>query len=406
MSKILFICTEGFDTPGPSNHLISSLIEDTLDSGMKVDLIQSRRKKLNAEIPNNLKNKEGFNVRTVDRRIIEKSNFVSRYVEEALYSFRCFNIWRKIEGVDVVFVQSCPTVLFSIILLKLCMKKPVLYSVQDMWPGSAVNSGVLKSRIIASLFYSMQKLAYKLSDKLTVISNDMKFKLLEEGVREEKIETIVNWFDDKTVKEVEWKNNKFVDKYNLSKDKFYVQYAGTMGYVFDYNMVLEVAELLKDYTNIEFQMIGQGSQKEMFMQEKEKRKLDNIVFYPLEPQNMVSDVYSTCSVCLIPLKKGIIGNSVPSKAGLLMACNRAIINSVDKSSDYYRLFNENKIGISVPNEDPYQVANSILKLYNDKELCDELAKNGHDFGQKYYARSNNTIKFIEIFKSLAKYERK
>lgn len=406
MSKILFICTEGFDTPGPSNHLISSLIEDTLESGMKVELIQSRRKKLNDEIPNNLKNKEGFNVSTVDRRIIEKSNFVSRYFEEALYSLRCFNIWRKLEGVDVVFVQSCPTVLFSIILLKLFMKKPVLYSVQDMWPGSAVNSGVLKSRIISSVFYSMQKLAYKLSDKLTVISNDMKLKLLEQGVREDKIETIVNWFDDKTVKEIEWENNKFVDKYNFSKDKFYVQYAGTMGYVFDYNMVLEVAELLKDYTNIEFQMIGQGSQKEIFMQEKERRELDNIVFYPLEPQNMVSDVYSTCSVCLIPLKKGIIGNSVPSKAGLLMACNRAIINSVDENSDYYRLFNENKIGISVPNENSYQVADAILKLYKDKKLCDELAKNGHDFGKRYYARSNNTIKFIEIFKSLAKYERK
>ncbi|WP_312654104.1 glycosyltransferase family 4 protein [Proteiniclasticum sp.] len=402
MKKILFICTEGFDTPGPSNHLISTLIEDLLDNGFQITLVQSRRQKINDDIPENLKGKSNFDAITIDRKVISKSSFVKRYIEEVYYHFRAFKRWRKVKNIDAAFVQSSPTVLFSILLLKVFTKHPILYSVQDMWPGSAVNSGVLSNKPIANLFYGLQKVAYKFSDVLTVISEDMKTKVVEQGVREEKIYPIVNWFDDRTVHEVEWSENRFVNKYNLSKDKFYVQYAGTMGYVFDYKMVLNVAERLRDYSNIEFHMIGQGSQKESFIKEAKERELDNIVFFPLEPQHMVSDVYSACSICLIPLKVGIIGNSVPSKAGLLMACNRATVNSVDEGSDYYRIFNENEIGISVSNNDPDGVAEAIVNLYEDKDKREIFAKKSHEFGKRYYARSVNTRKFIQLFNSMAK----
>ena len=60
-----------------------------------------------------------------------------------------------------------------------------------------------------------------------------------------------------------------------------------MGFVFDYKMVLKVAENLKEYKDVIFQMIGFGSQYDQFIAEAKERRLDNIVFYPLEPQPMV-----------------------------------------------------------------------------------------------------------------------
>lgn len=400
MGHILFLCTEGFDTPGPSNHLIGSLIEDLLDSGFKITLIQSRRERIYPELPDSLVGKPNLRTITIDRKVIPKQSFIRRYFEEVVYALRCWRNWKELSDVDAVFVQSCPTVLVPILLVKWSIRKPVLYSIQDMWPGSAVNSGVLAKGFVSKVFYSLQKIAYKHSDILTVISEDMKLKVIEQGVSEEKIHTIVNWFDDRELREVSWAENRFVKKYGLSNDKFYVQYAGTMGYVFDYEMVLAVAEQLIDYEDIEFHMIGRGSNKDVFVAETEKRGLTNIRFFPLEPQNMVSDVYSACSVCLIPLKKGIIGNSVPSKAGLVMACNRAIVNSVDGSSDYYKTFNEKQIGISISNDNYNSVADAILDLYSNSEKRKLYAKNGHEFGKKYYSRSVNTEKFIELFRQI------
>ena len=398
--KVLIQWAGGFDTPGPSNHLLKALIEDMIASGISVHLIQGSIKKINEEIPSDLKALDGFTYDTLHRKDIAKSNFIKRYVEEIIYVIRSYRYWKKVDDTDIVFVRSCPTSIYAILLAKIFLRKPVLYGVQDMFPGSAVNSGVIQNKIIANIFYLLQKIAYKKSDAITVISEDMKSKVIEQGVPDKKIYSIVNWFDDRSVHEIPWKENRFVKKYNLSKSKFYVQYAGTMGYVFDYKMVLNVAELLKEYKEIEFQMIGQGSQKNSFMKEKENRGLNNIVFYSLEPQDMVSDVYSTCSICLIPLKKGIIGNSVPSKAGLLMACNRTIVNSVDEDSNYYKIFNEKEIGISVSNDNPSEVANAILNLYNDNVKRKQMAKNGHDFGEQHYSRSVNTKKFIELFKKM------
>lgn len=124
------------------------------------------------------------------------------------------------------------------------------------------------------------------------------------------------------------------------------------------------------------------------------------MFYPLQPQDMVSDVYSACSVCLIPLKQGVIGNSVPSKAALLMACRRVIVNSVDVGCEYGEMFEREKIGFSAGVDDAKKIANDILKLYKDKRFLDEYADRAKQYGMKYYAREANTKHYIELFNNI------
>lgn len=139
MKKILFICTEGFDTPGPSNHLISTLIEDLLENGFQVTLVQSRRLKVNEDIPENLKERNKFKAITIDRKVISKSSFIKRYLEEVYYNVRAFRKWKDVKGIDAVFVQSSPTVIFPIMLVKIFTNHPILYSVQDMCGLSTLN---------------------------------------------------------------------------------------------------------------------------------------------------------------------------------------------------------------------------------------------------------------------------
>jgi colanic acid biosynthesis glycosyl transferase WcaI len=228
----------------------------------------------------------------------------------------------------------------------------------------------------------------------------MKIKVVEEGVDPSKIKVVPAWFDDEAVKEIDVENNKFIKKYNISTRKFYVQFAGTIGYVFNYKAIIDAAEYLKDYEDIVFQIIGDGNVKESFMKEASDKNLKNIKFYPLQPIEIVPDVYSACSICIIPLKKGVIGNGVPSKAPLLMACRRVIVNSVEQDSEYFNMFNENGIGLSVSNDDHDSLAESILFLYNNPEIISRMADNAQKFGKENYSSSKNTNKFIKIFNEL------
>ena len=53
-----------------------------------------------------------------------------------------------------------------------------------------------------------KKIAYRMSDAITVISEDMKLKVVEQGIPEDKVYEIVNWFDDRTVREITWEEKQ------------------------------------------------------------------------------------------------------------------------------------------------------------------------------------------------------
>lgn len=398
--KILYIASVDFYTkPNPSYHLMTTMLEDILNEGMDVVYVGVSEDGIEEHVPETLENHSKFSYHLIRCPKVEKSKFASRYLEGIRYSKEVTKFVKKhISDVDLIFVQSSPTVLYTLCgIRKYAKNKKIIYNVQDMFPGSSIASGVMPKKWMQNVFYRLQKIAYKKADVIVGISEDMKTKLLEQGVDEKKIKVIVNWFDDSSVREVPWEENRFVRKYNLSRDIFYVQYAGTMGYVFDYETVINVAEKLKEYKDIVFHMIGAGSQKERFVQASSNRGLDNIVFLPLEPQEMVSEVYSACSVCFIPLKKGVIGNSVPSKAGLLMACKRAIITSVDKNSDYYNMI-DTYAGIAASQDEPDAIVEAIIYLKNNMDKCADFGKRGYEYGHELYSRSNNMKEYIKLFK--------
>lgn len=399
--KVLYFFSSGFDTPNPSYHLMEAMIEDTLEAGIDIHMISSHMSGINDDVPKKLREYNTLSYDIVKYKVADKSAFLMRYLNGVKYAFDCRKYIRDAVDYDVIYVQSCPTALYNVLIAKYYAKdKPVIYSIQDMFPGSSIHSGVMNKKWMQNIFYRLQKIAYRKADYINVISKDMKNKVIEQGISADKIHVVVDWCDTSIVREVKWESNRFVKKYNLSKEKFYVQYAGTMGYVFDYKIILEVAKLIKSYPAIELQMIGQGSQKEQFINKCKENNLTNIVFYPLEPLHMVSDVYSASSVGLIPLKKGIIGNSVPSKAAQLMACGRTIINSVDIDSEYFKMFNDNNIGISVSNEKPKEIADAIIYMYKNENKRLEMASNAKKFGQKYYSRQINTQKLINQLKNI------
>lgn len=395
--KILFITTEGFDTPGPNNQMAIVMINDFLNAGFQVHLVQSRRKKINSDIPPLLQDRDGFTYDIVDRKVIDKTNFVNRYLDEAWFAFTSYKKWKKVKDADVVFLQSCPTVIYQMFMLKIFNRKPIVYNIYDVFPGHSYDIGVIKSKLIYEILKSIQRLTYKMASIVTVLSEDMKYKVIEQKVPESKIRVISAWYDDKAVKEIPLVNNKFIKKYNIPTNKFYVQFAGTIGFVFNYRAILEAANILKNREDIVFQIIGDGNVKQKFIEEANKLNLTNIKFYPLQPIEIVPDVYSACSICVIPLNKGVIGNGVPSKAPLLMACRRVIVNSVEKDSQYYKMFNENQIGISVSNDDHQALADAILELYNQPEKIQNMADRAKVFGEENYTSTKNTMKFIKVF---------
>lgn len=399
--KILYITAEGFDTPNPNNQMAEVMIRDFLQNGHSVHLVQSHRKGVNPDIPRSLEGEPNLTVDTVVRKVVDKTNFIKRYLNDVKYAFSAMKYWKKVKDADVIYLQSNPTILYPMLLLRLFKRRvPIVYSIYDVFPGHAYDIGVIKSKLIYNAMRIMQKPCYRMATAITVLSADMKIKVVEQGAKPDSVYAVPAWYDVSTTREIPTEENRFLQKYNLTKEKFCVQFAGTIGYVFNYKTVIELAKRLKEHTDIEIQIIGDGNVKNDFVAEAEALELTNIAFYPLQPIEIVPDVYSACDICIIPLKKGVIGNGVPSKAPILMACKRVIVNSVEIESNYAKMYAEHNMGIAVDIFDYDGLANAIIELKKSPEQLKVMAENAYNYGKENYSSDASTAKLMDIFEKV------
>lgn len=399
--RVLYITHAGFDTPGPNNQMAEVMFNDFLDRGYCLDIIQSHTKGVNPDVPKSLAGRDNFRCNTIVRRQINKSHFIKRYIGDVIYYFRTIKYWLRRKRYDIIFVQSGPTVVFLLLLLKLFKSNtPILYSIYDVFPGHAYDIGVIKSRFIYNALRLLQKPCYKIPSVITVLSDDMKDIVVREGASSDSTYVVPAWFDVTTAREIPVSENRFINKYNIDIEKFYVQFAGTIGYVFNYKTVIEVAKRLIDEKDVVLQMIGDGTTKEAFVKEAAELGLTNIQFYPLQPVDIVPDVYSTCNVCLIPLMKGVIGNGVPSKLPILMACKRLTITAVESWSKYSKMIKANNMGMVEDVFDYDGLAEAVRFAKNNSAEVSVMVENAYNFGKENYSSVRSLQLLADIFSNI------
>lgn len=404
--KVLYFIFEGFDTTNGTNHLALTTMHTLLDNGIEVYLMTSHSKGLYHDIPDSIKNRDGFTYSIIDRDKVEKRNFVQRYKDGVRYALRASKEWRKhVNEIDAVILQSTPSVFLSSFLLHKCLKKPVIYNNFDMFPDGPYLFGAIKNKAVYFVLSVLQKYVYKTSNKIVVISEDMRQSFLKKHILEEKLVTIPNWYDSSAVREVDEKENEFIRKYNIDRSKFIVQYAGNIGYTFNYHAIIKVASLLKSSPNIEFHIIGTGGFEADLKREAKENNLDNIKFFPWQDSSIINDVYSACDIEFIPLSKGVIYTSFPSKCTLLMACGRTFLCMCEDKSDFYRFVNTEKVGFCVSRTDYSKAAEKISQLASDKEKLRNLEVNAKVCGEEYYSSAVNAIKYVELLRGISEEEK-
>ena len=85
--KILFLTSEGFDTPNSTNHLAETLLEDMLKKGIEIHSITSHKTGTYKDIPESLLKYigRGFSYDIVVRDNVDKNNFVKRFIGKIFF---------------------------------------------------------------------------------------------------------------------------------------------------------------------------------------------------------------------------------------------------------------------------------------------------------------------------------
>lgn len=307
----------------------------------------------------------------------------------------------KAKDIDVYYASSTPPINGLIMsLLKKFKKFEIVYSLQDIFPDSLVNTGMTrKGSLIWKIGAWVEKVTYRAADKIIVISNSMKQNILNKGVPEEKIEVISNWIDTDSVKPIAKEDNKLYEEYDIPKNKFIVLYAGNMGAAQGTDVILKSAELLKDNDSIQFVIFGGGSGFESAKKYVEENQLKNVIINGLLPQDRVPEVYSLGDVAIITCKKGSASSAMPSKTWTIMACNTPIVAAFDTDSELAEILKEANAGASVEPENAELLARKIVSLLNKSE---DMYNGGREYVLKNASKDICTGKHIEVLRACSK----
>lgn len=391
--RILFLTLYYAPDPAANAVIITRLAEDLQAKGHEVTVICAmphydtnciwpayRKKLIQHERSTN-----GIDIYRVWLHVPKKKrNLLGR-----LLNYISFNIMSTLAGLfvrkpDVIITPSPPlTIGLSAWLLGLLRQAPYVYNVQDIYPDVAVRLGALTNPRIIRAFEIMERFIYRHAKAITVISHGFKRNLLAKKVPEAKLAIIPNFVDTDFVTPCS-KNNEIARRESLV-GPFVVLFAGNVGLSQGLEHVLDAAHALRHEQDIQFLIVGNGSSKPHLEEQAALLGLSNVKFLPFLPREDVPNLYASSDLCLIPLRKGIAQESVPSKALTIMAAGRPILASVDTPSDIADLIERAGCGVCVPPEDPESLAGAILELRDARERCQTMGAKGRDYVCEHFA---------------------
>lgn len=302
----------------------------------------------------------------------------------------------RIKEIDVILVYSPPLTLgiTAWILSRLKNAKFIL-NVQDLFPQSVIDLGILKNKLLIKFFEAMEKFVYKKADFITVHSEGNKEHVVKKGKEPDRVFVIPNWVDIEFLKPND-KNNEFSKKYNLD-GKFIVSFAGVLGYSQDIDIILEAAKKLEEYEDIIFIIVGDGVEKPRLVKKAEDMKLKNVRFLPMQPRHIYPQVIQSSDISLATLHSFVKTPVVPSKILSIMAIGKPVIAAMDLNGDAPKLIEEAKCGFAIPPEDSDLLAEKILELYKNKKLRETLGRNGRRYAEKNLALGVCVNKYEGLF---------
>ena len=319
----------------------------------------------------------------------------------------CIQLFKCMWGIEskdcnVVFLASTPPILGLVgAIISQFRKMPFVYNLQDIFPDSLVGTGLSKKGgLVWKIGRVIENFTYKYADKIIVISEDFKKNIMAKGVPEDKIVVVYNWVDQNAVVDIPRDKNKLFDKYQLDPSKFYIEYSGNIGLTQNMDMLLEVMKELKTtHPDIGLVLVGEGAYKAQVEEIVKRDNLINVSMIPFQPYEDISYVFSLGDAGLVISKPGVGANSVPSKTWSIMSASRPVLANFDEN-ELKDILAGNECGIFTKAGDKEAFKKSIIKLYENRELCKKYGTNGRQFVMDNLTREVGTQKYVDVIKEV------
>lgn len=303
---------------------------------------------------------------------------------------------------DIVIVSTPPLPL-AMLGSKIKKKYGCKYilSVQDIYPQSVIDVGVMKNKIIIKIFEYFEHSVYRSSDCITShTQGNRNFIIKNKNIPTDKIFYIPNWIDVTPYINIR-KTGLYRDKYGL-EDKFIFLFAGVIGPGQGLNLLINALALAKNIpADICFLIVGEGSEKKNLEKIVKDYSLKNIYFKPFVSLEDYPFLVKDADIGLVCLDSRLKTPVVPGKLLGFMASSLPVIALLNKESDGHILIREAGCGYSIDSDaGPEDISSLIKNIYNERDKMKQYGKKGHLYVLRHFEKNMCIDKINSLMKTI------
>lgn len=326
-----------------------------------------------------------------------KSSLVGRGL--GLVSYLVLAFWAAlwVKRPDVIVVETDPPMLPALgAFLRWWHRGKLVFYLQDLFPEVGIILGKLKPGVVTWLLGWMTRIGLRNADRVVVLGEDMRRRVIDKQVEPSKISIVPNWADTTAVTPLA--RSPLRDAWGLG-DAFVVMYSGNLGLSQSLATVLEAARRLRD-DGVEFVLVGEGAAKAGLVAFAAEHDLKHVRFLPYAPKDRLGESLAVGDVHLVTLQKGLAGYIVPSKLYGILAAGRPYLAAVDADSEVAAITRVAQSGRHVEPDDAQALADAVRWAKANRDELAAMGERGREFGHMHFDRKRSAALFDEMLQGL------
>jgi len=255
----------------------------------------------------------------------------------------------------------------------------------DIYPDAAVDLGVLKpGGIPAAVFGWLADLPRRRADRIIVLGECMKKRLIAHGISPDKIFVADNWSEHLV------EQPKPIGYGPLS-----ILYSGNLGMPHDVETIASAAAQCRQ-DGFEFTFAGGGSRHAWLQRFCVENALEGIRFESYCSRSELGERFNSAHIGLVTQRESTLGSLVPSKTYGVLAAGRPLLFIGPKDATPARIIERHNCGWQVDCGDVDGLVALLTHLNANRHLIHDAGRNAYQAFLKHYQREIGVARVAAI----------
>jgi len=399
MARVLFVNRYFHPDHSATSQILSDLAFHLAEAGFRVEVLTSRQ--LCDDPAQPLPREErvrGVHAHRLWSTAFGRGRLLLRAIDYLTFYLSATAKMAALADSDTIVVAETDPPLMSVpaALAARFRRAKLVNWTQDLFPEIAESLGVAGVALVSPVLRRVRNMSMQWASTNVVLGEGMAARLRAEGIGEDKIALIPNWFlpEPESV-EPPGAGNPLRKEWGL-EGKFVVGYSGNLGRAHDFAAVLAAATRLRARPDIAFLFIGDGAQRPWVEERGQALGLHNILFQPYQPLERLRHSLSVPHLHIVSLKPELEGLVVPSKLYAALAAGRGVLFVGSLGGEIANLIRESGCGRAFAPSADGELAAAVSDLAGDREKTADMGARARALWDSRFRRSRALARWQDL----------